>query len=129
MLRVAEHASAKLPSTTVVVSRTQQHYRSRHRIEPVYVPNGTRLRKKRPASQLAKWGLEPGGYILFMGRFSSEKNCHLLIEAYEKIETPVKLVLAGGSSHSDAYASELLNHRRDKIRLLDWFQGTRWKSC
>jgi glycosyltransferase involved in cell wall biosynthesis len=58
-----------------------------------------------------------------MGRFSPEKNCHLLIEAYEKIETPVKLVLAGGSSHSDAYASELGEHRSDRIRLLDWVSG------
>lgn len=28
------------------------------------------------------------------------KNCHLLIDAYEKIDTPLKLVLAGGSSQA-----------------------------
>jgi glycosyltransferase involved in cell wall biosynthesis len=124
VLRLAEQASVKLPTATMVVSRTlQQHYRDQHRVEPIYVPNGTMLRKRHPISQLRKWGLEPGGYILFMGRFSPEKNCHLLIEAYEKIETPVKLVLAGGSSHSDAYVSELRRHQSDQVRVLDWVSG------
>jgi glycosyltransferase involved in cell wall biosynthesis len=35
----------------------------------------------------------------------------------------VKLVLAGGSSHSDAYASELQEHQSERIRLLDWGSG------
>jgi glycosyltransferase involved in cell wall biosynthesis len=124
VLRLAEQASVKLPTATMVVSQTlQQYYRDHHRVEPIYVPNGTMLRKRRPISQLRKWGLEADGYILFMGRFSPEKNCHLLIEAYEKIETPVKLVLAGGSSHSDAYVDDLRRHQSDQIRLLDWVSG------
>ena len=53
------------------------------------------------------WGLEPGNYILFLGRFSPEKNCELLVQAYQQMDTPVKLVLAGGSSHSDSYVKRL----------------------
>jgi glycosyltransferase involved in cell wall biosynthesis len=60
---------------------------------------------------------------LFLGRFSPEKNCHLLIQAYEKLRTPVKLVLAGGSSHSDVYAAELRNRQSEKICFLNWVSG------
>ena len=45
---------------------------------------------------------------LFLGRFSPEKNCHLLIHAYKQINTDIKFVLAGGSSYSDAYIQGLL---------------------
>jgi glycosyltransferase involved in cell wall biosynthesis len=70
-----------------------------------------------------EWGLEAGKYVLFMGRLSPEKNCHLLIEAYERLDTPMKLVLAGGSSHSDDYVEKLREHRSDRVILLDWVHG------
>lgn len=86
--------------------------------------------------RLREWGLESGAYILFLGRlcpmghpcgsdarFSPEKNCDLLIQAYEQIDTPVKLVLAGGSSHSDAYVKRLREHQSDRVRVLDWVSG------
>ena len=123
-LRLGELAAVRLPNATMVVSRTlQKYYRARYGADTMYVPNGTTLRERRTASQILKWGLEPGNYILFLGRLSPEKNCQMLIEAYEKIETPVKLVLAGGSSHSDAYVNELRRHRSGRIRLLDWVSG------
>ena len=124
VLRLGERASVQLPSATMVVSKNlQRHYRSRYRNPVTYVPNGTILRKRRSASRLAGWGLTEDKYILFLGRFSPEKNCHLLIEAYEKIQTQVKLVLAGGSSHSDGYAGELRTRQSENVRFLDWVSG------
>jgi glycosyltransferase involved in cell wall biosynthesis len=103
ILRLGKRASIKLPDLTMVVSRTLQDYnRSRYATETAYVPNGTTLRQRRAAGCLQGWDLEPGQYILFLGRFSLEKNCDLLIQAYEQMDTPVKLVLAGGTSHAEA---------------------------
>ena len=124
VLRWGERASARLPNATLVVSHTlQRHYEYRHHTAAGYVPNGTSIRKKRPPSKLIKWGIEPGNYILFLGRFSPEKNCHLLIEAFERLHTRAQLVMAGGSSYSDAYAAELRTHQTDRIRLLNWVSG------
>ena len=124
ILRLGERASVKLPDLTMVVSRTlQDYYRSRYATETAYVPNGTTLRQRRAAARLHEWGLEPGGYILFLGRFSLEKNCDLLIRAYGQIHTSVKLVLAGGSSHSEAYSRSLRQHQSDKVLILDWVSG------
>jgi glycosyltransferase involved in cell wall biosynthesis len=99
------------------------YYRLRYGTETAYVPNGTTLRQRRTGGWLHKWGLEAGGYILFLGRFSPEKNCDLLIRAYEQMDTPLKLVLAGGSSHSDAYAHGLRQHQSDQVRVLEWVSG------
>ena len=129
ILRLGERASIKLPDLTMVVSRTlQEYYRAHYGTEPVYVPNGTTLRKRSTAGRLQEWSLEPGKYILFLGRFSPEKNCDLLIRAFEQIDTPVKLVLAGGSSHSDAYAKRFGEHQSDKIRVLDWVSARLWTN-
>ncbi len=124
VLQLGEQAAVKLPNATMVVSQTlQQHYQIRYGAQPAYVPNGTSLRKRRAPSQLVRWGIEPANYVLFLGRFSPEKNCHLLIEAYERIATQVKLVLAGGSSYSDRYALQLRKHESDRVRVLNWVSG------
>jgi len=124
VLRLGERASIKLPDTTMVVSRTlQEYYRSRYGAEAAYIPNGTTLRQPKTFGRLGGWGLEPGNYILFLGRFSPEKNCELLVQAYQQMDTPVKLVLAGGSSHSDSYVKRLRAQQSDRIRILDWVSG------
>ncbi len=72
---------------------------------------------------ILEWGLEPGKYVLFLGRFSPEKGCHLLVEAFEQIDTDVKLVMAGAASYCDEYSRELRTHASDRIRMLDWVSG------
>lgn len=129
VLRVGEAASAIFPNETMVVSKTlQTYYRDRYRIETVYVPNGATLRERSPVSKIVEWGLAPDGYILFLGRFSPEKNCHLLIDAYEKLDMPLKLVLAGGSSHTNPYVNDLRKHASNRIVFLDWVSGDTLKE-
>ncbi len=125
ILRWGEAAAVKLPDATMVVSRTlQQHYRDQYRRDTVYIPNGATIAARRPPKQIIEWGLEPDNYVLFLGRFSPEKNCHLLIEAFERIHTDMKLVFAGGSSHSDSYVEELRLHESPRIRFLSWVSGS-----
>jgi len=124
VLRLGERASADLPNGTMVVSKVlQQRYRETHGAEAFYVPNGGLLREWRVPNKILDWGLEPGKYVLFLGRFSPEKGCHLLVEAFEQLNTDVKLVMAGASSYCDDYSRELRTHASDRIRMLDWVSG------
>ncbi|PYX36302.1 MAG: hypothetical protein DMG81_16345, partial [Acidobacteria bacterium] len=100
-----------------------QYFHDRYGKNPLYIANGAILRERRPAQQIREWGLDAENYILFLGRFSPEKNCHLLIEAYEKLDTCVKLVLAGGANPSDEYFQRLARHASDRVRLLDYVSG------
>lgn len=125
VLRWGEAAAVTLPNATMVVSKTlQRYYRDHYQCDTIYVPNGTTPIRHRPPSRLRDWGLLPDNYVLYLGRLSPEKNCHLLIEAFEKIRTDMKLVLAGGSSHSDSYVASLRRHESDRIRFLPWVSGT-----
>jgi glycosyltransferase involved in cell wall biosynthesis len=124
VLRIGERGSVRLPNATIVVSRTLQHYyRERYGIEPAYVPNGTILRQRRGPSQLLNWGLEPDGYILFVGRLSPEKNCHLLIEAHSRVENAPPLVMAGDSGFADTYGTKLRAQADAHVKFLGWVSG------
>jgi glycosyltransferase involved in cell wall biosynthesis len=124
VLRIGERGSLRFPNATIVVSRTlQRYYRERYGIEPAYVPNGTILRQWRKPSQLLNWGLKPDSYILFLGRLSPEKNCHLLIEAHARIENAPPLVMAGGSRYADAYVAKLRAQADERVKFLDWVSG------
>jgi len=124
VLRLGERASVRFPNATMVVSQAlQQRYREAHAIEAFYVPNGAVMREWREPRKILEWGLEPGNYVLFLGRFSPEKGCHLLVEAFEQIQTDAKLVLAGASSYCDDYSRRLREHASDRILMLDWVSG------
>jgi glycosyltransferase involved in cell wall biosynthesis len=124
VLRLGEAASVYLPNGTMVVSQAlQQRYQESHGREAFYVPNGGVLREWIRPGQILEWGLDPENYILFLGRFSPEKGCHLLVEAFEQVDADVKLVLAGASSYCDEYSRELRTHASDRIRIFDWVSG------
>jgi glycosyltransferase involved in cell wall biosynthesis len=121
---LGEAAAVTLPDATMVVSQTlQRYYWGRYGRSTLYIPNGASLRPKRAPKRLAEWELTPDNYVLYLGRFSPEKNCHLLIDAFEDISTGMKLILAGGSSHSDDYVESLRRRESERIRLLPWTSG------
>jgi glycosyltransferase involved in cell wall biosynthesis len=124
VLRLGEQAAISLPTSTMVVSRTlRQHYWKKHKAETFYVPNGGLMRNRHLPDKVFDRGIEPENYILFLGRFSPEKGCHLLIEAYEKLDTTVKLVMAGPSSYCDEYSRQLRTHASDRVKFLDSVSG------
>jgi glycosyltransferase involved in cell wall biosynthesis len=124
VLRLGEAAAVTLPDATMVVSHTlQQHYRQQYNHETIYVPNGATLAPRRLPRKLIEWDLLPDNYVLYLGRLSPEKNCDLLINAFRSLHPFMKLVLAGGSSHSDSYVKSLRRHESDQIRFLPWVSG------
>ncbi len=125
ILRWGETAAVALPNAAMVVSQTlQRYYRDRHQCDTIYVSNGATPIVRRAPERLREWELSPADYVLFLGRFSPEKNCHLLLEAFQRIRTNAKLVFAGGSSHSDSYVQSLRRYESDRIRFLPWVSGS-----
>jgi glycosyltransferase involved in cell wall biosynthesis len=125
VLHWGEAAAVSSPNATLVVSRTlQQYYGQQYKRDTIYVPNGATIASRRLPRKLTEWDLRADNYVLYLGRFSPEKNCHLLINAFETLHTSMKLLLAGGSSHSDSYAKSLHRHESDQIRFLPWVSGS-----
>ena len=59
-------------------------------------------------SVLAAHGLEPRRYLLFLARLVPEKGADVLIEAVRRgTDTPYRVAIVGGDSHSTTYAASL----------------------
>jgi glycosyltransferase involved in cell wall biosynthesis len=108
-LGAAEWLSARAPDATVVVSEDlERHYREAYGRAAVHIPNGVgRPVRRSPAEIVERWGLEPGRYLLFVGRLVPEKAPDLLVRAFRRIPEGLRLAIAGGSSYTDRYVREL----------------------
>jgi glycosyltransferase involved in cell wall biosynthesis len=117
-LRFAEKIALRVPNRTLVVARHQQdHYTVQGYTHLKYIPNGVPiLANLNPEIIGQKYGLEKNQYLFFAGRLTPEKRVHWLLQAYDKLNTVdksrFKLVIAGGSSATDAYETSL--HREAK---------------
>lgn len=111
LLAMGEWSAGRFPHATVCVSRTlAEHFRARFptaRVE--YVPNGVPAvdAATPPAEICSRWGLHGDDYVLFMGRFVPEKSPELLLEAFAATDLDLRLVMAGGAQHDDAYEARL----------------------
>jgi len=124
ILKRCEYPAVHFPDKTIVVSKTLQGYfKEKFSRDTVVIPNGTKVPVSRPASRIRKFGLEEGNYVLFVGRLVPEKGVHYLTEAFSRIKTDMKLVLAGGSSFSDEYVTKLREYESDKVLFLDYVYG------
>jgi glycosyltransferase involved in cell wall biosynthesis len=109
VLGAAGWLSARVPDATIVVGRhLERYYREAHGRRTVYVPNGVHPAWPRPAgATLARLGLSPGRYLLFVGRLVPEKAPDLLVEAFGRLSGDHRLVLAGDTSFTDRFTGDL----------------------
>lgn len=126
-LKYGEKNAAKYADEIIVLSKNvQQYFLDTYGRETVYIPNGID-RPEIISDEIikSKYGIERDGYILYLGRLVPEKGVHYLIDAYKKINTSKRLVIAGGSSHTDTYAQELrrLAENDSRIIFTDFVQG------
>ena len=107
-LRASERPSVKMPHKVTVVSKVQQRYlKKKYGIESIHIPTGVNPPKIERPDLIKKYGLHGNDYILFAARLVREKGAHYLIEAYNKLKPPLKLVIAGDAPHEEKYKAEL----------------------
>lgn len=109
VLNLAAWMSGHVPHASIGVSEDLvRHYAQRWNRVAYHVANGVNRPEPHPADEITRrWGLEPGKYLLFVGRFVPEKAPDRLIRAFRAVPANVKLVLAGGSSHTDTFTRSL----------------------
>lgn len=109
VLKSGEKQAVKHADEIIVLSKNvQEYFKETYGRDTHYIPNGVAKSEGIGARMIAdKYGLKDNGYILFLARMVPEKGLHYLIEAYKNIETDLKLVIAGGSSHSFEYMDEI----------------------
>lgn len=118
-LKLADLSVVLFPSRGTSVSRVQRDYfRRNFRHELAYIPNGVSETERQEAAWILEQGLLPGRYLLFAARLVEEKGAHFLIEAFRKLDTDMKLVVAGDAAHAEEYKRRLRRLAGDDPRIL-----------
>jgi glycosyltransferase involved in cell wall biosynthesis len=89
-----------------------------------FIPYGSEV--KTPPNNLdilQKLGIEKGEYFLFVGRFIPDKGLHLIVPAFNKVQTNKKLVLIGGSPNPSEYESNVKNTQDERIIFPGYVYG------
>lgn len=127
VIKFGEKMAAKYADEVIVLSRNvQQYFLDTYNRQTTYIPNGINRPQLQDAQMITeKYGLSKDGYFLSLGRIVPEKGLHYLIEAFSRVDTDKKLVIAGGNSQAVEYMEQI--HRMaaqdDRVIMTDFVQG------
>ena len=126
-IKFGERVAVKYADEIIVLSRgAQKYFKDIYNRETIFIPNGVNRPEFREAQEIKeKFGLSKDNYILFLGRLVPEKGVTYLMEAFRSLNTDKKLVIAGGSSDTDAFKESLkaMSKGDDRIIFTGFVQG------
>ena len=119
-IRMGEKMAVRFADEIIVLNRqTQQYFRQRYGRDTHLIPNGVEIPRILPPKLISeRFGLQKNGYILYVGRLVPEKGIHDLIRAFRELPTQKRLVIAGASSDTAAYAVYLRDLAAGDPRIL-----------
>lgn len=119
-IKFGEKILAKYADEVIVLSQAAYDYfKETYNRETTIIHNGV-SRPERKAAELItqKYGLRKEEYISVVSRLTAEKGIHYLIDAYSKITTDKKLVIAGDTSDTDDYVSMLKEKAKENPNII-----------
>ena len=124
-IKWGEKEAVKRADEIIVLSRgVQDYFEKTYGRKTEFIPNGVDKPEIREAAEIKKqWGLEKDSYVLFLGRLVPEKGIRYLVDAWKRIHTDKKLVIAGGSSDTQAFMDELKAAAGDDVIFTGFQQG------
>ena len=119
-IMLGEKCAARFADEIIVLSKgVQQYFLDTYGRKTVFIPNGVSRPENREAKEITeKYGLKKNQYILFLGRLVPEKGITYLIDAFRRVKTDKKLVIAGGSSDTASFAQTLKDQSAGDERIV-----------
>ena len=131
-LKFGERTAAKCADEIIVLSEsTRQYFQEKYGRSTHFIPNGIEYGEPVSAQEITeKYDLHKNDYVLFLGRIVPEKGVHYLIEAFSKLNTNKKLVIAGGASDSNEYYQHIqqMANQDARVILTGFIQGQALKE-
>lgn len=123
--RLSNYMTAYFPNMVLFDNiYTKAYFEKKFNKKFGFIPYGCEVKEPELNNKiLDKLNLKPGNYFLFVGRFIPDKGIHLLIKAFEKLETEMKLVLIGNSPNPGEYEKELKNTKDGRVVFTGYIYG------
>lgn len=115
--KFSEHLAARLPHRIVSDSLViQDYYSEKFGCESDFVAYGADIVERGTGrAMLAEYGVQPERYFLFVSRLEPENNAHLVVEAFEKVDTDMNLLIVGSAPFADDYIRRLTDTKDKRV--------------
>lgn len=117
-----------LPTTVVTDAKViQDYYAQNLNMDTTMIPYGAVVTRKRNDIVLKKYGVKPGEYYLYVARFEPENNPHLVVKAFEGVNTTKKLLMVGDAPYAKSYCTSFKNTKDPRIIFTGYVFGDDYK--
>ena len=133
-LRLAERLAPRLADSALTDSRVvQKYYAQAYHSRVYHIAYGSELDRVPPGETLARWGLEPRKYILFVGRLVPENRAEHLVDAFRALADRgnldgMKCVVMGDASYQDNYVAGLKAKASEDIIFTGYVYGEGYRE-
>ena len=101
---LSERLATRFPTAVVTdAARIQAYYEERFGKSTTFIPYGAELGRVASTEVLGRLGLEPRRYFLYVSRMEPENNALMVRQAFEQVDTDLKLALIGDAPYAQDY--------------------------
>ena len=127
--RVSEYLATIIPNTIVTDARViQDYYLKTYGKRSVMITYGADCPRVESTTALDELGVQPREYFLYVSRLEPENNAHVVIEAFETVNTNKKLLIVGDAPYAKLYIERLKSTRDPRIRFAGAIYGTGYRE-
>jgi glycosyltransferase involved in cell wall biosynthesis len=123
--RISRHTANRVITDSRAVV---DFYRQAYGFAPDFIPYGSEIAKRPPGDVLRQFGLEPGRYVLFVGRLVPENCIDHLVDAYAGLRTDMPCVIVGDAPYADEYKARLHATSDPRIRFTGYVFGAGYQE-
>jgi glycosyltransferase involved in cell wall biosynthesis len=128
-LRLAERLAPAAATIAVTDSeRVADDYERRYGRRLAAVPYGAALPDPGGSALCERLGVEPGRFVLFVGRLVPENNAHLLVAAQRLARCGWPLVVVGDAPYSERYIADLRAAAGPDVRMPGYVFGDGYRE-
>ena len=129
--RIGERASVWFATEIVTDAQTiQDYYQNEYKKRSTMIAYGAEIERRSNEIILSEYGLLPEKYLLYVSRLEPENNADLVICAFRKVDTDLKLVIVGDAPYAADYRKKLhdLAKGDDRIIFTGFVFGSGYKT-
>jgi len=116
---MGEYLATKFPNAMVADARViQEYYMRRYGAPSVMIPYGANINKVDTTCTLEQFGLKPREYVLYVSRLEPENNAHVVIQAFKRVRTEMKLAVVGDAPYAISYKAYLRRLANEDPRVV-----------
>jgi glycosyltransferase involved in cell wall biosynthesis len=127
--RMSEWLATWMPNAVVTDAlNIEKYYRERYQRESTMIPYGAEIGAVESSEVLGRLGLERRKYFLYVSRMEPENNALLVREAFETIDTAMKLALIGDAPYAADYINQVRDTRDPRVIMPGAIYGSGYRE-